>query len=89
MADLVAKQLNFVSRAIEVSERIVAAHDDLAALVEEYNALDYGNVLLPAAFAGDSRHLSINDVVALMVTYAALETVMDAGHRTNLLNMKG
>jgi len=89
MADLVAKQLNFVSRAVEVSERIVSAHDDLAALVEEYNALDYGNVLLPAAFAGDTRHLDVADVIALMVTYASLEQVMDTGHRTNLLNMKG
>lgn len=88
MADLTAKQINFVSRVIEVSNSISEAHDDMAALVEEYNALDYGNTLQPAAFAGSNAHIAVADVVAVVVTHSAIEVVMDAGNRTNLLNMR-
>lgn len=89
MAELTAKQTNYISRVIAASNRLVEAHDDMAALLEEYNALDYGNSLQPGAFAGDNSHIAVEDIIAVMVTHAAIEAVFDAGHRTNLLTMRG
>lgn len=89
MADLVAKHSNYVTRVVQAVDNFMSAHEEMMLLLEEYDALDYGNQLLPAAFDGNNAHLGMADIVAVMVTHAAIETVMDAGHRTNLMTTRG
>lgn len=89
MADLTAKQINFVSRTIDTVNKFMEAYEELVELRSEYDALDYGNTLLPAAFTGNNQHLEVADIVAVMTSQAAIEADMASGHRTNLLKARG
>ena len=88
MADDTNKHRNFLADTVEVVDKFMAAYEDLQAWRTEYDALDYGNMLDPVAFDGANEHLEIADVVAVATTQAALEGVLSAGHRTNLLRVR-
>ncbi len=88
MADLTAKQINFVSRTITTVDNFMLAYEELVELRSEYDALDYGNTLQAGAFVGANEHLEVGDIVAVMVSQAAIETTLSAGHRTNLLKVR-
>lgn len=88
MADLTAKQINFVSRTINTVDNFMQAYEELVELRSEYDALDYGNTLQAGAFAGTNEHLEVADIVAVITSQAAIETVLAAGHRTNLLKVR-
>ncbi len=82
------KHRNFISDTLEVVNNYLAASEALQAWRDEYDALDYGNALEAAAFDGANQHLEIADIVAVATTQAALEVVMTAGHRTNLMRVR-
>ncbi len=88
MATLDSKHANFTSRLIEVTDNFMQAYEELEEVRSEYDALDYGNTLTAAAFAGENQHVDLADVVAVMVSQAAIETTLAAGHRTNLLKVR-
>lgn len=88
MVDLVAKHRNYVSRVAVAADNFMSAHEDLAALQEEYVALDLGSKLLPAAFEGGNSHMDLASVVAVMVTFSLIEDLLDTGHRGNLLEVR-
>jgi len=88
MAELTAKQTNFVSRTISTVDNFMQAYEELVELRSEYDALNYGNTLQAGAFVGDNEHLEVADIVAVINSQAAIETVLAAGHRTNLLKVR-
>lgn len=88
MATLDDKQRNFVSRTIEAVDQFMQAYEELQEVRSEYDALDYGNTLTAAAFAGENQHVDLADVAAVIVSQVAIETVLATGHRTNLLKVR-
>ncbi len=88
MADDTNKHRNFLADTVEVVDNFMESYEALQAWRTEYDALDYGNTLDPAAFDGTNEHLDLADVVAVATTQAALEAVLAAGHRTNLLRVR-
>lgn len=88
MATLDDKQRNFVSRTIEAVDQFMIAYEELQEIRTEYDALDYGNTLTAAAFAGENQHVDLVDLVAVITSQAAIETTLAAGHRTNLLKVR-
>lgn len=88
MADDTNKQRNFLATTVTLVDNFMASYEALQAWRTEYDALDYGNTLLPAAFDGDNEHLEVADIVSVATTQAALEGLLAAGHRTNLLRVR-
>lgn len=88
MPDDSNKHRNFLADTVEVVDNFMAAYEALQAWRSEYDALDYGNTLDPAAFDGDNEHMEIADVVAVATSQAAIEVLMVAGNRTNLLQVR-
>ena len=88
MATLDDKQRNFVSRTIEAADQFMTAYEELQEIRTEYDALDYGNTLTAPAFEGDNQHVDLANVVAVITTQAALEGLLAAGHRTNLMKVR-
>ena len=88
MAVLDNKQRNFVSRTIEAVDSFMQAYEELQEIRTEYDALDYGNTLTAAAFAGENQHVDLVDVVAVITSQTNIETTMAAGNRTNFLKVR-
>lgn len=84
----VNKKLNFISRQIEVNERLVQAYLDYLEMRTEYDALDYGNTLTDGDIAGDVAHVTKADLVAAFVSLANIQAVMSAGNLTNFLKLR-
>ena len=83
----IAQQSTYVDRVKDFSSAIINLIDkDGNVLLLEWN--DGMNALLtdPAAFAGTEHDK--DDITAAFVTINALMTLMAAGHRTNLYNLK-
>lgn len=88
MADQTTKHINFVSRSIEVAEKVLSAADELSDLKREFVALGLGATITESAFAGENQHLAMANLADLADLEGALSTIMDAGGRADLLKFR-
>lgn len=78
-----------ITKVRQASTQLIAALDTLRALKAESDALDLGNALTEEDFAGANAHLNTAQIVAVTgTTLSALETLLAAGHATNLYTVK-
>lgn len=79
---------DFVTEARQAARQLWQAHQRLEALQAEWNALDYGNTLDAAAFAGENAALNAAQVGAVVFDTAnAIRAVLSAGHATNMARL--
>ena len=79
---------NHITDVRQATSALIEAIDRLRALKKESDALDLGNTLTEADFEGQT-HLAAADITAVTgTTLAAIETLMAAGHATNLYKVK-
>lgn len=59
---MASKATNFISRAIQGGNQLLSCLSDTAALREEWNSLNYDNILIPEDFEGENDHLTPTDL---------------------------
>jgi hypothetical protein len=78
-----SRQQYFVTESRIAARKIVQGINELKALQREWDALNYGDNL--ANGEGDNVGIAAADVGAVVhATQSALETLLSAGHATNL-----
>ena len=85
-----AKNSDFITRSRQAATGLLESISKLNLLREEWDSL-YNATISAADFgegAGTNGEITLTDLTALMTTQAALDTLMDAGHRTNILKVK-
>lgn len=83
-----ANPSDFVTRYRQVTTNWLTALEDLNALREQYDALDYGNTLPPEAFEGANADLTKEQLVAAVGSVEAINAVFETGHNSNLYRLK-
>ena len=75
----------FVTQVSTQAANLIATLQKLRALRSKYDALDLGNTLSQDDIGGDNEGILIPEITAVLGnTLEALETLMAAGHATNL-----
>lgn len=88
MADLTAKQINFVSRAIAICDELLEAVDDLDDLRREWDELGYSSSFSTGSFVGDNAHLELSNLAALAQAQGTIKAGFDSGIRATLLKFR-
>lgn len=84
-----ARKSDFVSEVRSDVKVLTEALDRLRNKQLEWNALDYGNTLLPEDLEGSSEGVVPADVGAVVFgTVDAFDAVLAAGHATNLYKLR-
>lgn len=80
------REQDFISEVKAANRQIWDGINQLKSMQREWNALDYGNTLDPGV--GDNQGLTALEVGAVVFDTAnALETVLGAGHATNMAKL--
>ena len=75
----------FVTQVSTQAANLISTLQKLRALRSKYDALDLGNTLVQDDIGGDNEGILIAEITAVLGnTLEALETLMTAGHATNL-----
>lgn len=82
-----AKNSDFITRSRQASAAVLSALATLDGIRLEWDSL-YNATITADDFAGENAVITLTDLTALMTSQAALDSLMDAGHRTNLLKVK-
>ena len=82
-----AKNSDFITRARQAASAVLAALDTLDGIRLEWDSL-YNAVITADDFDGTNAEIDLTILTAEMTTQAALDALMDAGNRTNLLKVK-
>ena len=86
------RQSDFVSEVRQLSTTLIQTINGMNALRTEWDGLDYGNTLDDEgsdAFDGANSDVTSAEVAAVIgTTLDALNGLMAAGHRTNLLHVR-
>lgn len=78
-----SRQQDFISEARSAAQKIWDGINELEALQNEWNALDYSNTLQDGE--GDNAGYTADETGAVVFDSAnALRTTLDGGHATNL-----
>lgn len=83
-----ANPSDFVSRYRLAVTSWLTAMEDLEALRQQYDSLDYGNALPPEAFEGSNSDITKEQLVAAVGSIEAIDGFTQAGHYTNLYHLK-
>jgi hypothetical protein len=83
-----ANPSDFVSRYRAATTAWLTALEDLNALRQQYDALDYGNTLPPEAFEGSNSDITKEQLVAGVGSIEAITGFVDTGHDSNLYALK-
>jgi hypothetical protein len=83
-----AVDADWISRYRAATTAWLTALEDLNALREQYDALDYGSTLPPEAFEGANSDITPADLVAAVGSVESLNTTFESGHNTNLYKLK-
>ena len=78
----------FVTRYRQVTTNWLTALEDLNAMREQYDALDYGNTLPPEAFEGANADITKEQLVAAVGSVEALNSTFESGHNSNMYLLK-
>mgnify|MGYP001470646739 CR=1 FL=1 len=88
-----AKNSDFITRARQAATGVLKALETLDGIRLEWDSL-YNSILTSADFepgadnAGTNSEIDLTILTAEMTTQAALDSLMDSGHRTNMLKVK-
>ena len=75
----------FVTQVSTQAANLINTLNKLRALRNKYDALDLGNTLVQEDIGGDNEGIVIAEITAVLgSTLEALETLMAAGHASNL-----
>lgn len=83
-----ANNADFISRYRSSTTAWLTALNELLALREQYDALDYGTTLTEDDFAGANSDIGKADLVAAVGSVEAINLVFGQGHDTNLYTLK-
>lgn len=81
---------DFVSEVRQMSTILLQTMNGLDALRREWDGMDLGNTLTDeGAFEGENSDVDVSDISAVIgTTLDALNGLLNAGHRTNLLSVR-
>jgi hypothetical protein len=90
MAASEAQKQAYINAARNAATELWRAQVTLQQLQDEWNALDYGNTLLPADFTGDNEGLVASNIGAVVFdTSNSIQTlVFNVGSATNVARIK-
>jgi len=85
-----AKNSDFITRARQAATEVLAALAKLDGIRLEWDSLYNATISADDfdASAGSNSQIDLTILTAEMTTQAAIDQLMDAGHRTNLLKVK-
>lgn len=83
-----ANQQDFISRHRQSTTLWLNALNDLLALREQYDALDYGTTLTDEDFQGANGDITKTDFVAAVGSIETLNAAFETGHNSNLYKIK-
>lgn len=80
------QKLDFVSEARDATTKILEGYEKLISMQGEWNALDYGNAIVPNDLVGSEHEglTAANVGAAVFDSANAITTLLGAGHATNL-----
>lgn len=87
MSDVSAKKVNFANREVQAASALIDALEDLHALRAEWDALGYASAIEDTDLTGPVAHIAAADLAAAFTTLEALDTLLAAGHYTNLYKL--
>ena len=79
---------DFVSRYRAAVTAWLTSLEDLNALRQQYDALDYGSTLPPESFEGANGDITKEQLVAAVGSVEAITGFVDTGHDSNLYALK-
>jgi len=79
-----SQKSDHVSKVRQAATDLLNASEKLAALQNDWNWLDMGNQLTD----DDCQGLTVAQIAAVYTTLAAVETLLAAGHGTNLATVR-
>ena len=82
-----AKNSDFITRARQAATGVLAALEKLDGIRLEWDSL-YNSIITAEDFDGTNSEIDLTILTAEMTTQAAIDSLMDSGHRTNLLKVK-
>ena len=82
-----AKNSDFITRARQAASNLLTALAILDNVRLEWDSL-YNAVITAEDFDGTNSEIDLTILTAEMTTQAAIDTLLDAGHRTNLLKVR-
>ena len=82
-----AKNSDFITRARQAASDVLTALAKLDNIRLEWDSL-YNAEISAEDFDGTNAEIDLAILTAEMTTQAAIDTLMDAGHRTNLLEVR-
>jgi len=88
MAELDIKQANFVSRAVEITPRVLEVLQDLDSLWAEWSALGYAigqvNAIADDDLTGANQHMTAVALNDLLFAYGTMVTNTNAASRATM-----
>lgn len=82
-----SKNSDFITRSRQAAKAVLDALETLDGVRLEWDSL-YNATVTEDDFAGENAVITLADLQGEMTTQGALDTLMDAGHRTNLLKVE-
>lgn len=83
-----ANNSDFISQYRAATTRWLTALEDLLALKSQYTALDLGNTLTEADFAGANADIDVANLAAGVTSIDAINALFVTGHNTVLYTLK-
>lgn len=85
-----ARPSDFVSEVRQLATALLQTVNGMDALRKEWDGMDYLNTITDAGgFAGANADVDVDDIAAVIgTTLDALNELLNAGHRTNLLAVR-
>ena len=82
-----AKNSDFITRSRQAASQVLSALAVLDGIRLEWDSL-YNSVVTADDFIGTNAEINLTILTAEMTSQAALDSLMDSGHRTNLLKVR-
>lgn len=82
-----SKNSDFITRSRQAAKAVLEALKTLDDLRLQWDSL-YNSTVTADDFDGSNAVISLADITAEFTTQAAIDGLMDAGHRTNLLKVE-
>lgn len=79
-----AKNSDFITRTRNAASDVLESLSKLDGLRLEWDSL-YNSIITEEDFDGTNSEVDLTVITAVMTTQAAIDSLMDSGHRTNLL----
>ena len=85
-----AKNSDFITRSRQAAAKVLEALALLDGIRLEWDTLYNATITAEdfGAEAGTNGEITLTDLTAEMTSQAAIDSLMDSGHRTNLLKVK-